>query len=90
MTGALRDGISGNSIWVELEKPKNDEHAKLQCELANKMLQRIMGSGVELTNKFFYSDRTKRYCFGGYNGYYDCVDNGQWFNLDYFGRDLDV
>lgn len=78
---------NGNKIWIELDKPGKGitdvaTFKQKQCDLANKMLARL---GV-VGRSFFVGSRNC-YCFGGDNGFRELVDNGEWFNLDYLGRD---
>lgn len=76
-----------NKIWIELEKPKDKEHADLQCTLANRVLERMGAKG----QSFFYSQRLALYCIESSPGgtYKELTDNGEWFNLDYLGREVD-
>lgn len=71
-----------NRIWIELDAPKNLEHANEQCRLANVMLSRL---GDTHGKEFFYMEM-EGYCYGGDMGYECLTDNGKWFNLDYLGR----
>lgn len=83
-----------NRIWLELDKPKDFEHAKQQCELANKMLARL---GISKHNKFwaqggFFTGERHAHCPYAFTTssagtYKELSDNGEWFSLDYLGRD---
>lgn len=84
----MTDHPVSNRVWIELEKPTSKEHADEQCRLANRMISRLAKPGdMPKEEGFFYSEIEKRYCYGGHHGYVVCVDNGHWFNLDYFGRE---
>lgn len=71
-------------VWIELEKPTSLEHAKLQCELTNRMLKRLK------CNMVFFVSYKKHSKLPIYNielndsgMYAECPDNGHWFNLDF-------
>ena len=76
-------------VWIELEKPINTAHAERLCELANTMLKRLSEPDERSERGFFWSEHENRYCFGGGMGYMVLKDNGEWFNLEYFGRPLE-
>lgn len=80
-----------NKIWIELEKPKSNSHADDACRLANNMLKRLCKPEDivegDPPRQFFYSENECCYCYGGAMGYTTLSDNGEWFNLDYFGRE---
>lgn len=78
---------TGNRVWIELDKPKDKEHAEKQCRLANNMLKRLCVKPEDMTSKFFYSEHSRTYCFGGDYGYIELPDHGHWFNLDSLGRE---
>ncbi len=78
-----------NRVWIELEKPRDDAHADEICRKANRMLDRLLPPaepGVD-RSRFFWLTRDKRYAIGSYYGYYTLSDWGDWFNLDYLGRE---
>jgi uncharacterized protein CbrC (UPF0167 family) len=77
-----------NRIWIELDTPNNDEHAEEQCRLANNMLQRLAEKPEYMQRQFFWLKNSRRYAFGGLMGYNELTDRGEWFNLDYLGRDI--
>lgn len=78
-----------NLIWIELAKPRDKAHAEQQCELANRMLEKLCDpKDRENQRKFFTSDGRYPYCFGGPMGYTELADRGEWFNLDYLGREV--
>jgi hypothetical protein len=71
-----------NRIWIELEKPENDEHAHEQCQLANKMLKRL---GLEVMEFWWgYGGKSITYnlTLNDSGMYLVCADKGHWFNLD--------
>lgn len=73
-------------VWIELEVPKDEAQAKRIGELATTMLQRL--NAPEKTDySFWWSECEQRWCFGGNMGYRVLADNGEWFNLEYFGRE---
>lgn len=73
-------------VWIELDKPVDDEHAEELCALANKMLSRLNESS-ESQGGFSWSPNEHRYMFShGGHTYKYLADNGEWFNLEYFGR----
>jgi len=74
-----------NRVWVELEKPRNKIHGDKQCELANRMLRRLV-ENTEGLPRFWYEQSINRYCYGGDMGFEELSDCGKWFNLDYLGR----
>lgn len=76
-------------VWIELEQPRDDEHAARICELANRMLQRLNFDGEgPLHHLFFWDAKDQTYCYGGQMGYRGLSDRGEWFNLAYLGRPL--
>ena len=77
--------MSKSRVWIELVKPESKEHGEEQCRLANNMLNRLGAKG----QSFFYSTRDNLYCLESSGGgtYTVLEDNGEWFSLDYFGRE---
>jgi hypothetical protein len=81
-------------VWIELPRPKGatdherkDETDRI-CNLANTMLQR-MDPGTEY--RFFWSEHKSMYAYGHQHGSYRYLaDNGEWLNLEYLGRPLDM
>ena len=70
-----------NRVWIEFEtNPPTAEEIKLM----NKMLDRL-GAGI------YFIKNEENDLFVGYKtantGYKKLLDNGDWFNLDYMGRD---
>lgn len=74
-------------VWIEFQRPQSPEHAKQLEEMAANMLRRLTGADV-VNDRFFWSAHESRWCYGGQMGYTVCADNGQWFNLAHFGRQL--
>lgn len=74
-------------VWIELEKPDNQEHGEEQCRLANNMLERLGAKG----QRFFYDTRTLGYSLESSSDgcYTELDDDGSWFSLDYFGREVE-
>jgi hypothetical protein len=72
-----------NRIWIELERPKDQTHADQIAKLANNVLRKI-GDG---TREFFWDSKDHIWCIGGDMGYVTLSDNGEWFNLDYLGKE---
>lgn len=76
-----------NRVWIELEKPRDAEHADEVCALVNNMLRKLLGGDGDTDRGFFWSTRESRYAYGGPMGYTILRDNGEWFDLDYLGRE---
>jgi len=74
-------------IWIELERTPSAEFNQRQAELANKMLKRLSEPGDPTNRGFNWSKHEGRYTYGGPMGYRVLTDDGEWFNLEYFGRD---
>ena len=74
-----------NRVWIELERPRDAEHAKQITELANRMLDRLREPNSD-RNKFYWDGGTSRWWYGGHMGATELGDNGTCFNLDYLGR----
>ena len=80
------------NVWIELQKPDENYTGKEIADNANRMLKRL---GVN-DGKFQYNDpkyKSSNYmgCLYIYNsdvGISGLEDNGRWFNLAYFGREL--
>ena len=77
--------MAKSKVWIELERPENKEHAEEQCKLVNNMLTRLGAKG----QSFFYDKRTLGYSLETSPGgcYKELLDNGEWFNLDFLGRE---
>ncbi len=71
-------------VWIELEVPNDEAHAQAICAKANRMLQRLMPG----TSMAFWRGQNG-YCItvDSAGSYYDLPDRGEWFNLDYLGRE---
>lgn len=79
-----------NLVWIELPAPASKEDGEEQCRLANNMLERLTSKEDVANNSFFYMEnKSGRFtlCLGGPYGYVELPDRGQWFNLDYLGRE---
>lgn len=68
-------------IWLELELPRDEAHAQLVVEKANRMLDRL---GV--LDRFFWQEKRLVFCFGSQSGYTELVERGIWLSLDFLGR----
>jgi hypothetical protein len=77
-----------NRVWIELDKPRDAEHAKEICGLANKMLGRLLEDPNQDRQEFSWSAKDGLYIIihRPYGTFQTCVDWGHWFNLDYLGR----
>ena len=71
-------------VWIELDKPIDDAHAEEICKKANRMLARMGSSGGR---GFFWSPSRQQYGYGDGMGHIGLPDRGDWFNLDYLGRE---
>ena len=76
---------SNNRIWIELPKPHNNKHGILIAEQACIVLKSM---GVDYDTPVFWDQNKQAYCFtcdsGG--GFYEALDNGHWYNLDYLAN----
>lgn len=72
-------------VWIELEKPVDKEDADRITVLANRMLSRLAAPDCIPMRRFFWSENEQRWCLGDVT-YKALADNGEWFNLDFFGR----
>lgn len=76
-----------NRVWIELEHPGDDDVlGDRRCELANKMLARLRENTEGDRAHFWWFSAKGTYCYGDSGGYKELSDNGQWFNLEYYGR----
>ena len=80
---AQKQGKVSNAVWIELSRPTSPENGKEVAERASKMLHKL---GIDSEYKFTYSERERRYCWGGPYGYEVLSDWGKWFNLDFLGK----
>lgn len=78
-----------NRVWIELEKPRDKAHGDELAEKANRMLRRLMEpSQVNNCMRFSWSVQDRRYHLSDPSGCYTVLDSfGEWFNLDYMGRE---
>ena len=75
-------------VWIELERTPDHAFNERQAGLANKMLARLADpKHLPLSAGFRWSKHEGRYIYGGPMGYRVLNDDGEWFNLEYFGRD---
>lgn len=75
-----------NRVWIELEKPRDAVHAARICEKANRMLARL-ADDMPANSEFAWSEHRAMYMYGTSMGYKYLTDRGEWFNLDYVGRE---
>jgi hypothetical protein len=75
-----------NRVWIELERPMHGAHAEEIVAKANRMLKRLAGDGA-LGGTFGWDNEARTFTFGSPMGYEQLIDRGQWFNLDYLGRE---
>lgn len=74
-------------VWIELERTPDHAFNEHQAELANRMLARLADpKDLPLNAGFSWSQHENRYRYGGPMGYRVLTDDGEWFNLEYFGR----
>jgi hypothetical protein len=71
-------------IWIELPIPNSIEEAEDICLKANRMMQRL---GDTNGREFRYWEKDHKYSWGGDMGFMFLSDRGNWFNLDYLGRE---
>lgn len=83
--------MSQARVWIELERPKHEDFGQRISEgariamLANNMLARLNWPN-KTSSHFWWSDNERRFCYGDPMGYRTLTDDGEWFNLEYFGR----
>ena len=73
-----------NRVWIELEQPRDDEHAAEIVGQANNMLR----GNSERVRVFGWDTKRKQFTYGDDMGYENLVDRGQWFSLAYLGRPI--
>lgn len=77
------------NVWIELQEPDENYTGKEIADAATRMIRRL---GSE--RGYFQFSPTKmkgchyRYIAGPEGGITPLADNGKWFNLEYFGREL--
>lgn len=77
-----------NRVWIELEPSEDEAMCRERAEACRRMLLRL---GVEESAGIpavFWDQRRECYCFAQGGGYFEGVDNGHWYNLDFLGRDF--
>ncbi len=73
-----------NKVWIELDRPRDDDHANQIAKLINNVLRKIEPN---IERQFFWNSEDCIWCIGNDFGYIALADNGEWFNLDYLGKD---
>lgn len=82
--------ITRTRVWIELERTPNHEFNERQAALATRMLERLADpKDLPLNAGFSWSRHEALYHYGGPMGYHTLKDDGEWFNLEYFGRASD-
>jgi hypothetical protein len=75
-------------VWIELPPPRDDAEAEAIVAKANRMLARLRKpEDVSSSCEFHWDARRRCYCYGSPMGHVECGDRGEWFSLDYFGRE---
>jgi hypothetical protein len=87
-----------NRVWIELDRPEDQDEAAAialgdeRAALMTRLLVRLCEPGEAPTCKYRHRDHKGHY-LGRFELAYGPMrvetlnDNGQWFSLDYFGRD---
>jgi len=84
MIDKLKNKQPPNKVWIELDRPRDEAHAEQIAELINKVMRKIEPTN---TREFFWDAKERVWCIGDAMGYVTLNDNGEWFNLDYLGKD---
>jgi hypothetical protein len=80
-----------NKIWIELDKPLDNEHGIIQCQKANTVLRKL-GVALHQDNVGFQLNQHKKgstnyiYVLASSHEYTELSDNGKWFSLDYLAK----
>jgi hypothetical protein len=84
-------------VWIEIERPtwtqfktaaERDAEAERRAALATNMVARLNAPEPLDGYSFWWSAKEGRYCWGGPMGYTSLADDGEWFNLEHFGREI--
>jgi len=82
--------MSDKKIWIELPKVKNFEQAKIHCDLANQMLEKLgvnPGPFRPVETQRYTKENTFYNCsFGRAAGFTELEERGTWFDLEYLAR----
>ena len=75
-----------NRVWIEIEWHKDESVRKERAACMTRMLQRLSPefSGEITAGPYHY-----RYYSARPGGFVELVDRGEWFNLDWLGREVD-
>lgn len=76
-----------NRVWIELEKPRDDAHGEEIARLATNMLRRLDDADDKDNRRFWWNAHRQVYEYGNPMGFQGLPDRGNWFNLDYLGRE---
>lgn len=75
-------------VWIEIERPKDDAEGAARAKLLSAMLKRL---GVDRGSYplVWWNERKRCYCFtqSSVGSFVEASDDGQWFNLEFFGRE---
>jgi hypothetical protein len=76
-----------NRVWIELDKPEDDEHAEQIVRAANAMMAKL---GIE-HNVFSWYPEKEKYAlhYANNSGFVYLPDRGWWFDLDYLASTAD-
>lgn len=79
-----------NRVWIELEPPKDNDPvlAQKRCELANRMLNKLSAPEETIGRGFSWSATENKYRFNWGMKSTILKDNGEWFDLDFLGREV--
>jgi hypothetical protein len=76
---------TANRVWIELERSRDQNLNIQRAALATNLIQRL-GSKSE----FYWDEEKGLYGLRREGGEFtELNDNGQWFNLEFFGRPLE-
>lgn len=75
-----------NRVWIELERPKNEEEGQHRANLLSDMLKKL--GTPEFPKPVFWNTKTSRYCFtiDSAGSFMEAEDDGFWFNLDILAK----
>jgi len=78
-----------NRVWIEIEKSDDDKVNKKRAELFTKMINRLRGDDAEVKAEVFWYKEKHKFAYSSdhLGSCHTLDDNGEWFNLDFCGRD---
>lgn len=83
------------NVWIELPLYESDDECREAVEKLNRMMERMDCGIKQPRQKFRFSSETDRrpkhyqLVDGPSGSFRELGDNGEWFNLDYLGREND-